>query len=50
MIRDVAVYKVSKGGKFDFPSWTGTGGEASFTSAKAAVRRISEPRASASGH
>jgi cyanophycinase len=34
-IRDLTVYKVSKGGRFDFPSWKGTGGAASTVSAKA---------------
>jgi len=34
-VRDLNVYKVSKGGRFDFPSWKGTGGEASTISAKA---------------
>ena len=34
-IRDLNVYKVGKGGRFDFPSWKGTGGAASTISAKA---------------
>jgi cyanophycinase len=34
-IRDISVYRVSKGGRFDFPSWKGTGGTVSSISAKA---------------
>lgn len=34
-IRDLNVYKVGKGGRFDFPSWKGTGGAVSTISAKA---------------
>ena len=35
VIRDVRVYRVAKGGRFDFPSWRGTDGEASSVSAAA---------------